>query len=85
MFLRKNSLRSFSDPIKNKPVSGTLLQARAWAFANPMVVDHISLMISISEYRQQYLDLNMRERLSVADAVVLVHRLGLTKLILFLS
>jgi hypothetical protein len=42
-------------------------------------VEHISLIITMSDYRQQFLELNMCDRLSVADAVVLVHRLGLTK------
>jgi hypothetical protein len=52
-------------------VSGTQLQARE-AHANPRVVEHISLIITMSDYRQQFLELSMCFRLSVADAVVLL-------------
>ena len=33
----------------------------------------------MSDYRQYFLELKCEDRLSVADAVVLEHRLGLTK------
>ena len=66
-------------------VSGTQLQARAWAHANPIVVEHISLMVTMSDSQQKFVDVNMRGRLSVADAIVLEHRLGLTKAAYFLS
>ena len=36
-------------------------------------------MVTMPEYQQQLVHLNMRDRLSVADAVVLEHRLGLIK------
>jgi len=55
------------------------MQARAWAHANPMVVEQITLMTTMSDYRLQFLDLKLRDRLSVADAVALEHRLGLMK------
>ena len=55
------------------------MQAHAWAHANPIVVEYISLMVTMPEYREQLLHLNLRDRLSVADAVVLEQRLGLTK------
>ena len=42
-------------------------------------MEYISLMVTMPEYQQQLVHLNMRDRLSVADAVVLEHRLGLTK------
>jgi hypothetical protein len=51
------------------------MQARAWADANSSVVDHISLMVTMPDYRQQLVHLNLRSRLSVADAVVLELRL----------
>ena len=50
-----------------------------------MVVDHISLMVTLPEYRQQCVDLSLRDRLSVADALALEHRLGLTKAANFIS
>ena len=59
--------------------AGILLQARAWAHANAVVVEQISLMSTMSDYRQKFLELKCDDRLSVADAVVLEHRLGLTK------
>ena len=36
-------------------------------------------MVTMSSYRQNYFELAFKDRLSVADAVVLEHRLGLTK------
>ena len=42
-------------------------------------------MVTMPDYRQQYVDLNVRDRLSVADAVVLDHHLGLTKATIFIS
>ena len=36
-------------------------------------------MVTMSDYRQKFLELKLKDRLSVADAVVLEHRLGLTK------
>lgn len=74
----------YPDLIKNNGV-GTQLQVLAWAHANPIVVEHISLMVTMSDAQQQYVDLNVRDRLSVADAVVLEHRLGLTKAAAFIS
>ena len=59
--------------------AGTLLQSRAWAHANTIVVEKISLINTISDYRQKFLELKCEDRLSVADAVVLQHRLGVTK------
>jgi hypothetical protein len=56
---------------------GTLNQACAWARANPMVVEHVSLMTTMSDYRQNFIGLKFRDRLSVADAIVLVHRFEL--------
>lgn len=83
--LRKKSLqRPNLDPIRNN-ASGTQLQALAWEHANPIVVEYISLMVTIPEYQQQLVHLNMRDRLSVADAAVLKHRLGLTKVVNFVT
>ena len=42
-------------------------------------------MVTMPEYQQQLVHLNMRDRLSVADAVVLEHRLGLTKAVNFVT
>ena len=67
----------FSPPKIND--AGTQLQARAWALANPSVVECITLVVSMSEHRQSFLDLKFRDRLSVADAIILHQRLGVTK------
>ena len=48
-------------------------------------MEHISFMVTMPDYRQQYVDLNVRDRLSVADAVVLEHHQGLTKATIFIS
>ena len=63
-------------------VVGTLLQACAWSHANPIVVEHITLLSTMSDYRQQNLELKIRDRLSVADTIALVHHLGVTRLLL---
>ena len=64
---------------------GTRSQACAWAHANPMVVEHITLMTPMSDYRQQFIDFKFHDRLSIADAIVLVQFLGLTKAAAFIS
>ncbi len=85
LFLRQSHLSIIFLTPSITPVSGTQLQARAWTHANPRVVEHISFIIKMLDYRHQFLELNMCERLSVADASVLVHRLGLTKAANFIS
>ena len=66
-------------------VVGTLLQACSWAHANSIVVEHITLLSTMSDYRQQNLELNIRDRLSVADAIALVHHVGVTKAAAFVA
>ena len=66
-------------------VVGTLFQACAWSHANPIVVEHITLLITMSDYRQQNLELKIRDRLSVADTIALVHHLGVTKAAAFVA
>ena len=66
-------------------VVGTLLQACSWAHANSIVVEHITLLSTMYDYRQQNLQFNIRDRLSVADAIVLVHHLGVTKAAAFVA
>ena len=39
----------------------------------------------MSDYRQQHLELKVRDRLSVADAIALVHHLGVTKTAAFVA
>ena len=62
-------------------VVGTLLQACSWAHANSIVVEHITLLSTMSDYRQQNLELNIRDR-RVADAIALVHHLESPRLLL---
>jgi hypothetical protein len=66
-------------------VVGTLLQACSWAHANSIVVEHITLLSTMSDYRQQNLELKIRDRLSVADAIALVHHLRVTKAAAFVA
>ena len=79
----------FPDGLNANPnfdnVVGTLLQACSWAHANSIVVEHITLLSTMSDYRQQNLELNIRDRLSVADAIALVHHLGVTKAAAFVA
>ena len=39
----------------------------------------------MSDYRQQNLELKIRDRLSVADTIALVHHLGVTKAAAFVA
>jgi len=50
-----------------------------------MVVGHITLMATMSNYRQHFIELKFRDRLSVTVAIVLVHRFGLTKAAAFVT
>ena len=59
-----------------------LLQACAWAHANPIVVEHITLLSTMSDCRQQNLKFKIRDRLSVADTIALV---GVTKAAAFVA
>ena len=63
-------------------VVGTLLQASSWAHANSIVVEHITLLSTMSDYRQQNLELKIRDRLSVDDAIALCTILESTRLLL---
>ena len=59
--------------------------ALAWTHAKSFVTDHISLLLTLPENRHQYLEMNMHERLSLADGIVLVHYLGLANAVEFIS
>ena len=59
--------------------AGPQLYLRSWALANSSVVEYITLLASMSDYRQSFLDLQLRDRLSVADAIILHQRLVLSK------
>ena len=59
--------------------------ALAWTHAKSFVTDHISLLLTLPENRHQYVELNMHERLSLADGIVLVHYLGLANAVEFIS
>ena len=63
-------------------VVGTILQACSWAHANSIVVEHITLLSTMSDYRQQNLELKIRDRLSVDDAIALCTILEWTWLLL---
>jgi len=54
------------------------MQASAWDHATPWVQDHVTLMAAMSYYRQGLMEILTRFPISLADAIVLVHRLGLT-------
>ena len=79
-----SSREPYFHPPKNDD-SGTQLQARAWALASSSVVEYITLIVSMSEHRQGFLDLKLRDRLTVADAIILHQRLGYTKAADFVS
>jgi hypothetical protein len=49
------------------------------------VVKYITLLLSVSDYRQSFLDLQLRDGLSVADAIILHLHLGLSKAAKFIE
>ena len=61
------------------------MEEMAWAHATSFITDHVPLMVSLPENRHQYLELHIRGRLSLADGIVLVQCLGLTKAAEFVS
>jgi len=60
---------SYSTPPNNNDI-GTQLQARSWDLANSSLMECITLLVTISDYRQSFLDFKLRDRLSVADAII---------------
>ena len=54
------------------------MQALAWDHASPWVQEHVTLMATMSEARQSSMEILSRFPFSLADSIVLVHRLGLT-------
>ena len=65
--------------------SGTKLQVLAWEHASPSVTEQIAILVTMSDYRQSCLEISFRSILSLADAIVLDHRLGLKKAVEFVS
>ncbi len=55
------------------------MEEMAWAHATLFVADQISLMLSLPENGYQFLELNIHERLSLADGIMLAQCLSLTK------
>ncbi len=53
------------------------MQAPAWDHANLWVQDNATLMTKMSETRQSSMEISARFPFSLADSIVLVHRLGL--------
>ena len=60
------------------------MQSLSWALSNPLVVEYITLMTTMSDYRHQLSIFKISGSLSVAGAVAFEHRLGLTKAAFFL-
>ena len=57
----------------------------AWKLASTSVTDQITLLITMSDYRQNCVELSLRAPLSLADAIVLVQHLGRTKAAAFIN
>ena len=55
------------------------MKACAWDHASPLVQDHATLMATMSDSRQGSMEITARVSFSLADAIVLEHRLGLSK------
>ena len=61
------------------------MEVLAWKLANTSVTDQLTLLLTMSHYRQSCLELSLRTRLSLADAIVLVQHLGHTKTAAFID
>ena len=81
----KTSVYRFWPNLILTPYLGTKMEVLAWTHATSFVTDQITLMLTLPENRHQYLELNIHERLSLADVIVLVQCLGLTKAAEFVS
>ena len=60
------------------------MQVLAWTHAHSFVTDRLSLLLTLPENMHSYIEFNIQERLSLADGIVLVHFLGLTKAVEFI-
>ena len=61
------------------------MQACAWDHASPWVQDFATLMATMSDYRQGFMEITARFSFSLADAIVLEHRLTEVKIILLVD
>ena len=57
--------------------AGTRIQALAWKLASPHITDYITLAVTTPDNQRHWIEPIFRGRLSLADTIVLVHRLGL--------
>ena len=48
-------------------VAGTQIQTRAWTHANTRVVEHITHMVTMPDYCQQFLEVRFKDRLSASS------------------
>jgi hypothetical protein len=61
------------------------MQSAAWDHASPFIKEFLTLRNSVSEYEQNILTTSTVAQLSVADAIVLVHCMGVTDAARFVS
>ena len=61
------------------------MQASAWDHASQRVQDLVTLMATMSDYRQGAMEITARFSLSLADAIVLEHRLMEVKITLLVD
>ena len=61
------------------------MEMLAWNLANTSVTDQITLLITMSDYRQSCFESSLRVPLSLADAIVLVQHLGRSKAAAFID
>ena len=61
------------------------MEVLAWKLASTGVTDQITQLLTLSHYRHSYVELSLRTRLSLADAIVLVQHFGYTKAAAFID
>ena len=52
------------------------IQAMAWELANPHVMEYITIAVTKPDNQWHWIEPTFRGRISLADTIVLVHRLG---------
>ena len=57
--------------------AGTRIQALAWELANPQVKEYITIAVTTPDNQQHWIEPIFRGNLSLADIIVLIHRLGI--------
>ena len=75
--VRKTSMNAFFGSYLTRFIPlGTKIQAMAWELANPHVTEYITIAVTKPDNQRHWIEPTFRGGISLADTIVLVHRLG---------